>query len=160
MQVQRTNNISFKDFRVDVKGKKALSNLLEGATEEAKPEVIKFFQNLRLQMNENAGTLFKNKKARGTDIVLTTMATDATGWQDVPALIFKKKNRKTSEPILLTELVPPRMPQRFFYDDITKIAKSTLERTDKWFHTSFQNILFETPKEQKLNKTIIDEIFG
>lgn len=166
MRVQKTDNTSFKSFRVDAKGKKSLSKFVEATSDEARPDVEKMLIDFKAKMDEYANILDSSPQTKGIDILLTETASDASHWEDVPTLYLKKENSYLSESLILNNFSSSPYDKKThpFKLDIPTIQKRSefiVESSKKWFYDNLARVSKSSEVETKSTPMeIVKNIFG
>lgn len=166
MRIQNVDNTSFKAFRVNNEGKKALSKFLEATSSEARPEAEKLLLELKTRMDGYASTLDSNPNTRGLDILLTTSSSDGTNWENVPALCITRSMKRVSETLELNNLSshpydPKTHPYQLNLDTIQKRSGFIFESTTKWFNDILERFTKDAGKKAELTPSeIVKNIFG
>lgn len=167
MQVQKTDNTSFKQFRYDLKGKVALTTLVAGTKKEAKQGLEIMLKSFKNRGDEFAKILDSSPKTQGIDIVISQEADDATGWKDIPTILMKKGNSQVegTNRLYLDELLPKfserAIPEMLDFSDFPPRSMDLANKFENWFVKNYANLTQpkivekETPASE-----FIKRIFG
>lgn len=164
MQVQNTKGVSFQQFRIDAKGTKALTDIILITQNDAIPELKSMLRDFKSQCDTFAKRLNENEITKGTDIVLTQVKDDATGWTTVPALLMQKEEYQVNATRLyLHELVPnpskSDVVAKLNVPNIKSRAADLKSNIQDWFNSNFTRLVGLKKAESQRPEDILKEIF-
>lgn len=160
MQIQRTDEVSFQRVILSKSGKKALNALKRTVFKEdsATEEFARTLTDFKRQLDDfDAKT-----NTKGIDIVVTTETSDATGWQTLPALIFKKGRKQLLDALYLDELTPPEIGLLGASDLLIR-SNNLGQKIENWFGKNYPKLLDITKpsiKKAHSRNDIISDVFG
>lgn len=167
MRIQKIDDTSFKQFRCDSKGRRALVKLVSETDEAAIDTLGIMLTEFKKQGDGFANALDRGEKTEGIDLVVTQYAGEETSWNDYPSIIFKKGKSQVEGTTrfiideLMSNVSENAISKKLTSADLRLRSFELAAKFQSWFVENHIKLVKSTPAEKETPASeFIKGIFG